>query len=288
MDTPKKRIRKRNTEPNNNCLSCTKELNYAQKERKNKFCSHECFCEFKHKKVRRNDSKVVCNICKQVLDANMFGKGKIHRNGSTGYCTKCLSERCRQRKPNRKDIDFKKQESQELKEKGKKRCIRCENIFDLKDFYTSRYTLDGFLGHCIFCERKASHKNSVKIKFGLDHQDFDKLKDYQNNACSICKKSFEEIQLHVDHCHTKGHVRGLLCVICNTKILPVLEIYGDLLEKAKEYLENSPAVNLLGLVKPKKRIKSSLPDYTFYTENEVDAILAGELDEVPDYRLGVR
>jgi len=38
----------------------------------------------------------------------------------------------------------------------------------------------------------------------------------QNNTCAICDvKHFDTKKLHVDHCHSTGKVRGLLCSNCN-------------------------------------------------------------------------
>lgn len=46
--------------------------------------------------------------------------------------------------------------------------------------------------------------------------------DKQKHACAICKYEFgadSQIQRpHIDHCHTTGKVRGLLCMNCNIGI----------------------------------------------------------------------
>lgn len=52
---------------------------------------------------------------------------------------------------------------------------------------------------------------------GLDSKTWVALKQYQNYKCAICKQpeSLKNRQLCVDHCHTTGVVRGLLCSKCN-------------------------------------------------------------------------
>lgn len=46
---------------------------------------------------------------------------------------------------------------------------------------------------------------------------FRRLLKQQGNACPICERKFSDaVPANVDHCHTHGHVRGLLCVKCNT------------------------------------------------------------------------
>lgn len=57
-------------------------------------------------------------------------------------------------------------------------------------------------------------------------------------ACEICGRpdGGNGKPLAVDHCHVTGHVRGLLCMLCNTA-LGKLQDSPDLLRKAIEYLE---------------------------------------------------
>ena len=71
----------------------------------------------------------------------------------------------------------------------------------------------------------ARREKILKESFNMSYQDYlDKLAE-QNNLCAICKK--EEVvldrmgdvrRLSVDHDHTTGEVRGLLCCHCNLGI----------------------------------------------------------------------
>lgn len=42
----------------------------------------------------------------------------------------------------------------------------------------------------------------------------------QKGCCAICKRHQTEFKkrLNIDHCHTTGVVRGLLCQTCNTSL----------------------------------------------------------------------
>ena len=51
--------------------------------------------------------------------------------------------------------------------------------------------------------------------YGVTDDQFKKMLTEQNNACAIC---FEKKELVVDHNHTTGVVRGLLCKGCNLGI----------------------------------------------------------------------
>ena len=81
-------------------------------------------------------------------------------------------------------------------------------------------------------------------RFGITVEDFDRMFEEQGGVCKICgcpetRTQNERVtMLSIDHCHSTGRVRGLLCDACNTAIGRVDDRI-DLLEKAIEYLKNN-------------------------------------------------
>jgi hypothetical protein len=59
-------------------------------------------------------------------------------------------------------------------------------------------------------------KNKVlKQKFDITIEDYDTMMLRQNGVCAICGQEDTQFALGVDHNHTTGRVRGLLCNPCN-------------------------------------------------------------------------
>jgi hypothetical protein len=56
---------------------------------------------------------------------------------------------------------------------------------------------------------------NIKARYGLSLAEFETIKDKQRGVCAVCGCTRK---LLVDHCHTTGRVRGLLCQKCNTGI----------------------------------------------------------------------
>jgi hypothetical protein len=54
----------------------------------------------------------------------------------------------------------------------------------------------------------------LRWKYGITMEEYDSLAKAQNHLCVICGVQ-PTGGLVVDHCHNKGHVRGLLCINCN-------------------------------------------------------------------------
>ena len=55
--------------------------------------------------------------------------------------------------------------------------------------------------------------------YELTCEQFDQLRERAGGKCEICGTSEQEIyrqKLYIDHCHTTGQTRGLLCPKCNT------------------------------------------------------------------------
>lgn len=61
-------------------------------------------------------------------------------------------------------------------------------------------------------------------KFGISRKQYGDMLLAQNGKCAICAQPETATRngvvkaLAVDHCHSGGHIRGLLCVACNTGI----------------------------------------------------------------------
>jgi hypothetical protein len=75
---------------------------------------------------------------------------------------------------------------------------------------------------------------------GISHAMLRELEKLQNGKCAICggEPKFPKVRLCVDHCHTTGLFRGLLCGHCNT----ALGLFKDdisSLKNAIRYLENN-------------------------------------------------
>lgn len=87
----------------------------------------------------------------------------------------------------------------------------------------------------------SQRERNIFYKYGLALKDYDRVLKEQNNVCKICGKISADVrfgQLVVDHEHSTGKVRGLLCTMCNHG----LGMFGDSMEtilKAACYLEDS-------------------------------------------------
>jgi len=79
--------------------------------------------------------------------------------------------------------------------------------------------------------------NDLLRDYGITAEDYDAMFSSQGGTCAICKRS-QTKRLHVDHDHSTGAVRGLLCRACNTAI-GMFEDDTERLRNAITYLEAS-------------------------------------------------
>lgn len=81
--------------------------------------------------------------------------------------------------------------------------------------------------------------SQYRKKFGITYDEVQAMREQQGNRCIICGKEFDVSSRHttycVDHCHTEGHVRGLLCGACN-KGLGLFKDDPQILANAIKYL----------------------------------------------------
>lgn len=84
----------------------------------------------------------------------------------------------------------------------------------------------------------------LKREFGITLVVYQQMFNEQNGCCKICykpetrsvAKSGKINDLAVDHCHTTGKIRGLLCGKCNTAI-GLLNEDENILNNCIEYLK---------------------------------------------------
>lgn len=78
-------------------------------------------------------------------------------------------------------------------------------------------------------------RSDLSRKYGITEPEYLALLASQGNACAICCTQPNGQRLAVDHDHTTGKVRGLLCGHCN-KALGLFGDDADRLRKAAEYV----------------------------------------------------
>lgn len=134
-----------------------------------------------------------------------------------------------------------------------RRCKDCGLVKSLTEFYKAHG--DYHQPRCKKChhirtkrwykehpeaQKKTDRECQLKRKYGITTADYDQLLLKQNFACAIClvRPNPTDKRLAVDHCHSTGKVRGLLCSCCNTALGKFRED-PELLRKGALYVENN-------------------------------------------------
>jgi len=98
-------------------------------------------------------------------------------------------------------------------------------------------------GHSRRGKRTAESRLRERLsKYGLTVEQYQDMFAAQGGTCAICHTPpTATARLVVDHCHTSGRVRALLCRTCNTH----LGAYEKLRDQATAYLDQYGAGNPL-------------------------------------------
>ena len=126
-----------------------------------------------------------------------------------------------------------------------KQCAKCNIEKSMESFSLKSKTGKSY-SYCKDCEcirSRERYKNNpqqqlnyhIKRKYGLSPEEYNILFISQNGRCKICRS---DKKLSVDHCHSTGKVRGLLCTSCNI-LLGGAKDSIKILEEAIEYLRKS-------------------------------------------------
>ena len=112
-----------------------------------------------------------------------------------------------------------------------KQCTKCKEFKPFTEFYKHKSTKDGYHTYCKPCYCQGTLAAKHKDRYGLTTE---QIKEMKKEGCALCGTTKN---LHVDHNHNTGEVRGILCTNCNRGI-GHLQDSPDLLRKAIAYLES--------------------------------------------------
>lgn len=98
----------------------------------------------------------------------------------------------------------------------------------------------------VYCSPSCKGKNAYyKRNYGITDADLAAMKKEQDNKCYLCRsegfligKNNHDEKLAVDHCHSTGKVRKLLCHNCN-RALGLFKDNPELMRRAADYVENN-------------------------------------------------
>lgn len=127
-----------------------------------------------------------------------------------------------------------------------KRCRECRRTKPISEFPKHRNRPDGHGAECKPCKREYMRQrppgyvrsSQMKSQYGITLAEYEEMLEAQGGGCAICgAKPVKGKRRHaIDHCHTTGKVRGILCNRCNV-ILGHLEKVGA--AKFLSYMEAS-------------------------------------------------
>lgn len=129
-----------------------------------------------------------------------------------------------------------------------KKCGKCFKTKIKSEFYLNPNVTDGLNSYCKICAKLQNKKywrnQHLYRNFGITEAQYKMMLKSQKGVCAICGQ-FETIkyknklkQLAVDHHHSTGKIRGLLCDKCNL-FLAHVENNPQILKVIPKYLERN-------------------------------------------------
>ena len=130
-----------------------------------------------------------------------------------------------------------------------KTCYACKTEKLVSEFYKSN--VNYYQKECKKCNQIRKYKwhqtesgklssanTKLKRRFGITLEEYNKMYADQHGKCLICDATESALnhRLAIDHCHTTGKIRGLLCKSCNVALGGFKENIENL-KRAIEYLK---------------------------------------------------
>lgn len=169
-----------------------------------------------------------CAKCGQAKEDDQFNRNGYRSDGSVkrhSYCRSCLKEYKRDWRSRNPDEDRATRRALKTPESelARKRRTYWANL-DRSRKKQAEYRAnnpDKVAAWRATRNRKIREQDLWRYyRHGVTLEDQRAILSAQGGACAICEAplALQDPRTHVDHCHTNGWVRGLLCVKCNASL----------------------------------------------------------------------
>ena len=151
-----------------------------------------------------------CKKCLETKQLDTFVKQKECKDGYRYVCKACHQSIIKSPR------DTPKRGPRPMASPGMKFCTRCKDTKQISEFYVNNASNDKASSICKVCSKNAT-KDYKRLKaYNLTLGDYRSMLISQDNKCGICCQAV--LPLYVDHNHTTGAVRMLLCGHCNSML----------------------------------------------------------------------
>lgn len=158
------------------------------------------------------NGQITCKKCGETRDKKFFNKTP-NNESRRGICYRCI----RDNTSSTRSLEWQECRSNLLLE-GLRECTDCHVIQSINNYVVDKRLSGGYKYKCKSCEKNTK----LILRYGLSLKDYGNMLEAQNNSCAICHVEFSDIDNtnvpHLDHCHTSGKARSILCNKCNFAI----------------------------------------------------------------------
>lgn len=141
-----------------------------------------------------------CYKCRELKDIADFGRDRRRKDLLNVNCRLCINSYYTKMSKEEKEVLNHKKKNYYYKNRDR---LLKSKVDKYKDYEYKDFRKDARL----------------KSYFGINLDIYKTMLSEQNNVCAICRQSCKTGRdLAVDHCHSTGKVRGLLCCKCNNGV----------------------------------------------------------------------
>ncbi len=163
-----------------------------------------------------------CRDCGEVRPASEFTRDRARRDGLAFYCKVHARKRLLESKDARTGPPRSRHPRAIEVPDGSKWCPDCGTVKSLDEFVRNAGARSGWSAYCKPCHNRRGRASKDKIggargyhlkrRYGITAEEADLMLESQGGVCAICRTA---PAAHVDHDHSSGRVRALLCFNCN-------------------------------------------------------------------------